>query len=109
MLAIKNVFVCVFSYSLTCVSACVYVCLLMFFPFLVYQYNKLNVLVFFFCYVYPRLNVDDHLFVDVGVAHHRAELLEGDFAVLVLVGEHDGLVDNLLQLGVFQVVADHHL
>lgn len=46
--------------------------------------------------------------MDVGVAHDRAELFEGNFAVLVLVGEHNGLVDDLLQLGVFQVVAHHH-
>lgn len=56
-----------------------------------------------------RLHVDDHLLVNVGVAHHVAELLEGDLAVLVLVGEQDGLVNDLLQLRVLQVVAHHHL
>lgn len=56
-----------------------------------------------------RLHVDDHLLVNVGVAHHVAELLEGDLAVLVLVGEQDGLVHDLLQLRVLQVVAHHHL
>lgn len=45
----------------------------------------------------------------VSVAHHVAELLERDLAVLVLVGEQDGLVHDLLQLRVLQVVAHHHL
>lgn len=30
------------------------------------------------------LDVDDHLFVDVGVAHDVAKLLEADLAILVL-------------------------
>lgn len=59
------------------------------------------------CLLSP-LDVDDHLFVNVGIADHGTELLERDSAVLVLVGEHNRLVDYLLQLGVFQVVADHH-
>lgn len=113
MLAIKSVSV----YVCECVCVCLLLlfCLLVFFSSLVYHYNKLILFVFFLplplplslCELKP-LNVDDHLFVDVGVAHHRAELFEGNFAVLVLVGEHNGLVDDLLQLGVLQVVADHH-
>lgn len=55
------------------------------------------------------LNVDDHLLVDIRIAHHVAELLERDLAVLVLVGEQDRLVHDLLQLRVLQVVAHHHL
>ena len=45
----------------------------------------------------------------VGVAHDLAELLKVDLAVVVLVGEEDGLVDDLLELGVLQVGAHHHL
>ena len=40
---------------------------------------------------------------------HRAELLVRDLAVAVGVGEDDGLIDDLLQLAVLQVVAHHHL
>lgn len=40
---------------------------------------------------------------------HSAELLKGYPAVSILVGVDDGLVHNLLQLRVLQVVADHHL
>lgn len=40
---------------------------------------------------------------------HCTELLEGYPAVAVLVSVDDGLVDDLLQLCVFQVVAHHHL
>lgn len=55
------------------------------------------------------LDVDDHLLVYVGIADHAAELLEGDLAVLVAVREQDGLVHDLLELRVLQVVAHHHL
>lgn len=37
------------------------------------------------------------------------KLFKADLAVAVLVGFHDGLVDDLLQLDVLQVVTDHHL
>lgn len=40
---------------------------------------------------------------------HRLELLEGDLAVLVSVALEDGLVNNLLELDVGEVAADHHL
>ena len=40
---------------------------------------------------------------------HCAEFFERDLSVAVAVGEDDGLVDDLLQLCVLQVVADHHL
>ena len=56
--------------------------------------------------IFSRLNVDDHLLVDVGVADDGAKLLEIDFSVLVFVGEEDGLVDDLLQLGVLQIGPD---
>ena len=45
----------------------------------------------------------------VGVAHDLAELLKVDLAVVVLVGEEDGLVDDLLELRVLQVGSHHHL
>lgn len=54
------------------------------------------------------LDIDDHLFVNVGITDYGTKLVERDFAVLVLVGEHNCLVNYLLQLGVFQVVAHHH-
>ena len=44
--------------------------------------------------------------MDVGVADDVAKLLEADFSVLVFVGEEDGLVDDLLQLGVLQIGPD---
>ena len=40
---------------------------------------------------------------------HGAKLSEGDASVSVLVGVDDGLVHDLLQLRVLQVVAHHHL
>lgn len=59
----------------------------------------------------PRddLNVHNHLLMDVRVTHDCAELLETDLAVLILVGKEYSLVNDLLQLRVLQVVADHHL
>ena len=56
----------------------------------------------------PALHVDDHLFVNVCVSYDFAELFKVDFPVLVLVGEEDGLVHDLLELGVLQVGAHHH-
>jgi hypothetical protein len=50
-----------------------------------------------------------HTHGDVGALDHLGELLEADAAVLVHVGLHDGLVDDLLQLLVLEVAADHHL
>lgn len=55
-----------------------------------------------------QLNIDDHLFVNVRVANDWTELIERYFAVLILVGEYDRLVNYLLKLGVFQIVANHH-
>jgi len=55
-----------------------------------------------------RLDVHHHLLVDVRVADDAAELLEVDAAVVVLVGEKDCLVHNLLELRVLQIVAHHH-
>ena len=46
---------------------------------------------------------------DVEVADHDTELLEGDLAVEVSVGLDNGTVDELLQLHVVQVAANHHL
>ena len=46
---------------------------------------------------------------DVTEGTHGAELSEGDASVSVLVGVDDGLVHDLLQLRVLQVVAHHHL
>lgn len=40
---------------------------------------------------------------------YLAELFKRDFAVAILVRVHDGLVDNLLKLRIFQVIAHHHL
>lgn len=55
------------------------------------------------------LHVDDHLLMYIRVAHHATELLERNLPVLVAVREQNGLVHDLLQLSVLQVVADHHL
>ena len=52
---------------------------------------------------------DGELVDDVKVADHNAELLEGNLAVEIGVGLNDGAIDELLQLGVVQVVSDHHL
>ena len=54
--------------------------------------------------------VSDGEFVDdVQVADHHAELVEGDLAVEVSVRLHNRAIDQLLQLGVVQVGAHHHL
>ena len=55
------------------------------------------------------LVLDCELVDDVEVFNHVAEFIEGDLAVEVLVGLDDGTIDQLLQLHVIQVVADHHL
>ena len=56
-----------------------------------------------------RLNVDNHLLVYVRVADDLAELLKVYLPVLVFVGKVNGLVDNLLKLGVLQIRTHHHL
>ena len=52
---------------------------------------------------------DGELVDDVKVTDHNAELLEGNLAVEISVGLNDGTIDELLQLGVVQVVTNHHL
>ena len=47
--------------------------------------------------------------MNVCVADNFAKLLKVDFSVLILVGKQDGLVNNLLELCVFQVGPNHHL
>ena len=54
------------------------------------------------------LDVHHHFLVHVGVADDLAELLKVDFAVFVLIGKEDCLVDDLLQLSVFQIGTHHH-
>ena len=43
------------------------------------------------------------------IGHHLDELVEAELPVAVLVRLHDGLVYDLLQLPVLEVVAHHHL
>jgi len=50
-----------------------------------------------------------HLSVDVCVPDHLAKLLKVDLSIVVLVVEENSFVHDLLQLGVLQVVAHHHL
>ena len=45
---------------------------------------------------------------DANELSYSTEFLEGNLSVSVGVGVDDGLVDYLLQLRVFEVVADHH-
>jgi len=60
-------------------------------------------------YFDPRLDLNYHLCVNVRVPDNLAELLEAYFSIIVLVVEQDGLVHDLLQLRVLQVVSHHHL
>ncbi|CRK35674.1 hypothetical protein BN1708_001307, partial [Verticillium longisporum] len=53
--------------------------------------------------------VERHAHADVRVFHHLGELVKADLAVIVEIRLHDGLVDNLLELLVLEVAADHHL
>lgn len=50
-----------------------------------------------------------HAQAHIGILNHIRKLLEADLAVLILVRFHDGLVHNLLQLHILQIVANHHL
>ena len=54
------------------------------------------------------LDVHYHLLMHVRVTDDLAKLLKVDFAVFVLVGKEDCLVDDLLQLSVFQIGTHHH-
>ena len=47
--------------------------------------------------------------VRAALSDDLTELLKADFAVAVLVQVQDGLVHDLLELGVRQVLARHHL
>ena len=54
--------------------------------------------------------VSDSEFVnDVQVANHHAELFEGNLAIVVSVCLDNGAINQLLQLGVVQIGAYHHL
>ena len=55
------------------------------------------------------LVADGELVDHVEVADHDAEFAEGDLTVEIGVGLHNRSVDELLQLHVVQVAADHHL
>ena len=58
---------------------------------------------------FSSLIADRELVDDVQVAHHHAEFAEGDLTVEIGVRLHNGPVDELLQLHVVQIAADHHL
>ena len=58
---------------------------------------------------FSSLVADRELVDDVQVADHHAEFAEGDLTVEIGVRLHNGPVDELLQLHVVQVAADHHL
>ena len=53
--------------------------------------------------------VDRQLFDNVKILHHVLELFEANLAVAVLIGLDNSSIDELLQLDVVQVVANHHL
>ena len=52
---------------------------------------------------------DGQLVDDIEVLDHIAELSEGYLAVKVLIGLHDGAINELLELSIVQVVTHHHL
>jgi hypothetical protein len=46
--------------------------------------------------------------MNIRIANYRTEFVEGDFSILILIGKDNRLVNYLLQLGVFKIVANHH-
>lgn len=56
-----------------------------------------------------RSHIHHHLFVYIEATNHCTELFKGYPAVSVLVCIDNGLVHDLLELRVLQVVAYHHL
>ena len=54
-------------------------------------------------------HVQGHFLVDLTSSNNFAKLFITNFPILVGVNRPDGLVYNLLELRVLQVVADHHL
>lgn len=50
-----------------------------------------------------------HAIADIRVLNHLGKFLEADATIAVEICFHDGLVDNLLQLLVLQVLTHHHL
>ena len=54
------------------------------------------------------LDIDNHFLVNICIADNFAKFFEIDFASSVFVGEEDCLIDDLLQLSVFQVRTNHH-
>lgn len=54
------------------------------------------------------LDIYNHLLVYIRIAHNRTEFIKRYLAILILVRKADCLVHNLLQLRVFQIVANHH-
>lgn len=54
-------------------------------------------------------NTKGHAHRHISVFDHLGEFFEADLAVAVEVSLHDGLVNNLLQLLILQIAADHHL
>ena len=59
---------------------------------------------------FPNSLVRDGKFVDnIKILDHVAELRERDLAIKVLVSLDDRAVNELLELSVVEVVANHHL
>lgn len=54
------------------------------------------------------LNINDHFLMNVCIANNRAKFVEWYFPIFIFVSEYDGLIDNLLQLRILQIVSDHH-
>jgi len=53
--------------------------------------------------------LEGHLLDDIRVGNHLSKLGKVQLAIAVLVGLHDRLVDDLLQLLILEVVPHHHL
>lgn len=54
-------------------------------------------------------HTQSHTHAHVRSLHHARELLETNLPVAILIRLHDGLIYDLLQLHILQVVPNHHL
>lgn len=71
-------------------------------------YNKWIIFKFSLIKNKHKLNIDDHLFMNIRIADYRTEFVKRYFSIFILIGKNNCLINYLLQLGVFKIVTDHH-
>lgn len=46
--------------------------------------------------------------MDIRITNYRAKFVKRYFTIFIFIGKNNSLIDDLLKLRIFQIVADHH-